>query len=160
MFKVKHDNITKFLGLSRQPNLMLPILVMEKLEGNLHDLLEYYVNPCLPLQMTIAILSNVADGLHYLHNLPENKCIIHRDLTAMNVLLTSNLVGKIADFGVSCLFYDKYFPRIMTSGPPGHIMYMPPEANLRCGDDNKIRYGPELDIFSFGHLSLVALTQV
>ncbi len=38
---------------------------------------------------------------------------------------------------------------------PGTQIYMPPEAL-----DANHRYGPSLDIFSFGHLSLYTLTQV
>ena len=74
--------------------------------------------------------------------------IIHRDLTAKNVLLTSSLVAKITDLGNS---------RIVTLQPgqlartlsrlPGTLAYMPPEAL-----SSSARYGPSLDIFSFGHL--------
>jgi len=38
---------------------------------------------------------------------------------------------------------------------PGTVVYMPPEAF-----DKGSRYGPRLDIFSFGHLALFTLTQV
>ena len=38
---------------------------------------------------------------------------------------------------------------------PGTLAYMPPESF-----DEHSRYGPQLDIFSFGHLALFTLTQV
>ena len=158
MFLVNHPNITKYLGVSYKPELKLPVLVMEKLEGNLYDLLEGYIDPDIPVKVKISILENVASGLHYLHNYNEDECILHRDLTATNVLLTSNLVAKITDFGVSKLVGNKRLPLTLTKGP-GNSNYTPPEAS-EVDDDNKIRYGPQLDIFSFGHLALVTFTQV
>ena len=41
------------------------------------------------------------------------------------------------------------------SALPGTLVYMPPEAR-----DDRHRYGPSLDIFSFGHLALFTITQV
>ena len=38
---------------------------------------------------------------------------------------------------------------------PGTLVYMPPEAL-----DDRSRYGPSLDIFSFRHLALFSITQV
>ena len=155
MFLVDHPNITKFLGLSYKPELKLPVIVMEKLKGNLNDLLEGYTDPPIPLKVKRSLLENVASGLHYLHNYSKDECILHRDLTVMNVLLSSKLVAKITDFGVSRLIGNKRIPLTLTRGP-GNSLYMPPEAN----SEGKTRYGPKLDIFSFGHLALVTLTQV
>lgn len=129
---------------------------MEKLEGNLNDLLEGYNN--LPLKVKISILNNVANGLHYLHNFSEDQHIFHRDLTVRNILLTSNLVAKISDFGVSRLVSNRR--RVQTfSKVPGNSLYMSPETN-ESDDQGKSHYGFKLDIFSFGHLSLITWTQV
>ena len=68
---------------------------MERLEGNLDDLLETVPN--IPLALKQSMLEDVARGLLYLHK--HNPQIIHRDLTAKNVLLTSSLVAKVTDFG-------------------------------------------------------------
>ena len=40
MSDLRHPNITQFLGVCFLPNCPLPVLVMEKLEGSLDDLLE------------------------------------------------------------------------------------------------------------------------
>ena len=40
MSDLRHPNITQFLGVCFLPNCQLPVLVMEKLEGSLDDLLE------------------------------------------------------------------------------------------------------------------------
>ena len=158
MFLADHPNVVIYKGLSYQPGLKLPMLIMEKLEGNLNDLLEGYIEPNLPLKMKISLLDNVANGLHYLHTYSEDQHIFHRDLTVRNILLTSNLVAKISDFGVSRLVSNRR--RVQTfSKVPGNSLYMSPETN-ELDDDGKIHYGYKLDIFSFGHLSLITLTQV
>ena len=97
MSDLRHPNITLFLGLCFLSNSQLPVLVMERLEGSLDDLLETVPN--IPLTLKHSVLEDVARGLLYLHK--HNPQIVHRDLTAKNVLLTSSLVAKITDFGNS-----------------------------------------------------------
>lgn len=102
----------------------------------------------IPLSYKKSILEDIARGLLYLHT----KNIVHRDLTAKNVLLTQSLVAKIADLGNSRFLPEEEFA-LLTS-QPGTLVYMPPEANTP-GD-----YSNKLDIFSFGHLTLFTLIQV
>ena len=152
MSSLRHPNITQFLGLCFLPQTQLPLLVMERLETNLDDLLEHIPN--LPLSLKRSVLEGVASGLLYLHSRPSP--VIHRDLTSKNVLLTSSLVAKITDMGNSRIVNLRGGQMARTlSKLPGTLVYMPPEAR-----DDAHRYGPSLDIFSFGHLALYTLTQV
>ena len=152
MSSLRHPNITLFLGLCFLPQTRLPLLVMEKLETSLDDLLEHM--PSLPLSLKRSILEDVASGLVYLHH--KEPPVIHRDLTARNVLLTSSLVAKITDMGNSRIIDIRPGQLARTlSKLPGTLVYMPPEAL-----DETHRYGPSLDIFSFGHLILYSVTQV
>lgn len=70
---------------------------MEKLDGSLDDLLETI--PDIPLALKRSLLEDVARGLLYLHS--HSPQIIHMDLTAKNVLLTTSLEANISDFGNS-----------------------------------------------------------
>jgi serine/threonine protein kinase len=152
MSSLQHPNITQFLGICFLPETQLPLLVMERLETSLDDLLEHI--PSLPLSLKRSVLEDVASGLLYLHDRPSP--VIHRDLTAKNVLLTSSLVAKITDMGNSCIIDMRPGQMARTfSKLPGTLAYMPPEAL-----DDRNCYGPALDIFSFGHLALFTLIQV
>ena len=152
MSDLRHPNITLFLGVCFLPNCQLPVLLMERLNGSLDDLLETVPN--IPLALKRSMLEDVARGLLYLHK--HTPQIVHRDLTARNVLLTASLVAKITDFGNSRIVNLQPGQLARTlSRLPGTLVYMPPEALSASS-----RYGPSLDIFSFGHLALFTLTQV
>ena len=152
MSDLRHPNITQFLGVCFLPDCQLPVLLMERLDSSLDDLLEAVPN--IPLVLKRSMLEDVARGLLYLHK--HNPQVIHRDLTAKNVLLTASMVAKITDFGNSRIINLQ--PRQLgctLSQLPGTLVYMPPEALSASS-----RYGPSLDIFSFGHLALYTSTQV
>ncbi len=97
MSSLRHPNIIQFLGLCFLPGTRLPLLVMERLETSLDDLLEHMPN--LPLSLKRSVLEDVASGLLYLHSMQPP--VIHRDLTSMNILLTPSLEAKITDMGNS-----------------------------------------------------------
>jgi serine/threonine protein kinase len=155
MSYLHHPNITKFLGILLSNDRELPVLVMERLDGSLDSLLERVPN--IPLTLKLSILEDVAKGLLYLHQ--HDPQIIHRDLTAKNVLLTTSLVAKVTDFGNSrfASLQPGQLAKTLTSFP-GTLVYMPPEALIE--ESSQAHYGPSLDIFSFGHLALFAGLQV
>lgn len=100
------------------------------------------------------MLEDVAKGLLFLHS--HEPQIIHRDLSAKNVLLTTSFTAKITDLGNSRIVNIQPGELAQTmSRIPGTQVYMSPEATTVLS-----RYGPSLDVFSFGHLALFTLTQV
>ena len=152
MSNLRHPNVTLFIGVCFLPNCQLPLLVMERLEGSLDDLLETVPN--IPLALKRSFLEDTARGLLYLHK--HDPQIIHRDLTAKNVLLTSSLAAKITDLGNSRIVNIQPGQLAQTlSRNPGTLVYMPPEALTAAS-----RYGPSLDVFSFGHLGIFVGLQV
>ncbi len=155
MSDLRHPHIVQFLGLCFLEDSALPVLVMEKLMTSLDKLLKN--TPDIPLGLKKLILADTARGLIYLHNRKPSP-VIHRDLSAKNVLLNSALVAKVSDLGNSRIvdFQPGQLARTL-SRAPGTMVYMPPEA---LDETTCTRYGPSLDIFSFGHLSLFTLTQV
>ena len=153
MTQLHHPNIVQCKGVSLLVDQPLPVLLMERLMSTLHAYLLHPNNSNLPVDRKVSILRDTASGLDYLHS--HTPAIIHRDLTAKNVLLDSQLRAKIADFGNSRMMDldPDSSPETLTS-LPGTLEYMPPEAQ-----GGRVAYDPSLDVFSFGHLSLFTITQ-
>ena len=149
MSKLKHPNIVQFLGVhSTKDN---EYLVMEYMHMDLAQCLQTYRD--IPASVKVSILHDVSYGLLHLHS--QDPPILHRDLTATNILLTQDMRAKIADLGVSKIFdlHQLQATSVQTKAP-GTTAYMPPEA-LRPDP----KYDLKLDIFSFGVLSLYAAIQ-
>ena len=153
--ELRHPHIVQFLGVCFVADSQLPVLVMELLTTTLDKLLENTAD--IPLSTKLSILHDVSRGLVYLHS--RNPVVIHRDLSARNVLLNSAMTAKIADIGNSRIvdIPPGQLAKTMTQGIPGTLVYMPPEA---LESKTKLKYGPSLDMFSFGHLSLFTAIQI
>ena len=104
MSTLRHRNIVRFLGVASVHGSQLPALVMERLLTSLHDLLapdrplESGALPFFSMARKCSVLQNVACGLAYLHQ--QSPPVIHRYLSAKNILLNSEMVAKI-DLGVA-----------------------------------------------------------
>ena len=167
MSTIRHPNIVQFLGVTFFPESRLPALVMERLLTSLHDLLAPDPPPLsgavaplsfFSMALKCSVLNNVACGLAYLHEqLPP---IIHRDLSARNVLLDSDMVAKIADLGVARIVPRVRAAATMTKGP-GALVYMPPEAFAPTrSNTEKSKYDVSIDVFSLGIVSIFTIGQV
>lgn len=102
LLKLQHQNILKYEGICfLSEEQQIPSLLMERMSISLHSYLTLPENKdCISLGCKAAILRDVANGLNFLHS--QTPAIIHRDLTAVNVLLDDKLTpktAKIADFG-------------------------------------------------------------
>ena len=147
--RLRHPNIVSFFGIYHPPGTRVPSLVMERLHCSLTSLLEN--NPVIPIGTKIWIINDVALGLRYLHT--RNAPIIHHDLSSNNVLLTKGMEGKIGVLGTARLVDPRRQSRMTKA--PGTVDFMPPEA---LEDVTNVRYGKELDIFSFGCVMLHTLS--
>jgi serine/threonine protein kinase len=96
MANVRHPHCVMLLAACQ--NRTDPLLVMEWMcGGNLFEALGRDDPHSLPWHVRLRIAREIASAIEYLH-----RCkIAHGDLKSMNVLLTSDLVSKICDFGAA-----------------------------------------------------------
>ena len=152
MSRLQHPHIVQFLGLWWERDSSLH-LVMEKMLVSLHDLLApdkpaISRPPSVPHGIRCSVLQDTARGVAFLHS--HSPPIIHRDLSARNVLLNSAMTAKIADLGMARMLPPT--ARAAMTKVPGALVYMPPEAL-----DDESRYGTSIDVFAIGVLTVFVL---
>ena len=148
--RLRHPNIVQLLGVYfPSPNTEFPMMILEKMDMSLGTFLEKF--PQCPIAQKHELVVDINRGLLHLHS--QTPSIIHRDLSANNVLLTPQLTAKIADLGMVRIV--KTNPSLLSrfSKMPGTAVYMPPEAN-----SDSPTYNTSLDVFSFGVLILQTFT--
>jgi len=138
-----HPNLVQFIGIhNSSPTADLPWLVMELMYISLTGLIEYYEKKHIPTSFKLSILTDICQGLQFLHN----KSIAHRDLSSNNVLLTRHLIAKIADLGMAKVMRADSQRHTLA---PGIQVFMPPEA---LSDESS--YGFPVDVFSLGCVAI------
>ena len=147
---LRHPFIVQFLGVHIEGGTLTPLLVMEYLPTSLAACLKS--KPRIPRYLQISMLHNVSLALSYLHG--HSPPIVHRDLTANNVLLTLNMVAKVADLGVARCLMDDSRMRTQLTQAPGTAAYMPPEALAP-----NPQYTTKIDSFAFGNLLVHLVSQ-
>ena len=152
MSRLRHPRIVQFMGLCFFDDSPYPMLIMEKLDVDLQTLLETQNN--VPFVAVLHILQDIAEGLTHMHG--HSPPVIHRDLTARNILIIQgSLRAKIGDLGNALCMTDLATVTNSLSRIPGTLLYMPPEAF----EYGRPKYDSMLDMFSFGHLALFAMIQ-
>ncbi|KAJ3822250.1 STE/STE20/YSK protein kinase [Lentinula raphanica] len=113
-------NITKYFGCYMDgPRVWI---VMEFAQGgSVLALMKASRDGCLEEKFISVIIREVLVGLSYLHKVP----VIHRDMKAANVLVTSTGKVMICDFGVSALLATTSSKRNTLTGTP---YWMAPEV--------------------------------
>ncbi|KAG9456529.1 hypothetical protein H6P81_001037 [Aristolochia fimbriata] len=152
LMKVFHRNLVHLIGYCSEGDKKALILdYMSK--GNLGDLLKDNSRAILTWEQRIQIASDIARGLEYLH-VGCRPPIIHRDVKAANILLNERLEAKIADFGLSKVFYkdhEEEFTHI-TTAVKGTFGYLDPEYFFSHTLNEKS------DVYSYGVVLLELIT--
>ncbi|KAF7037954.1 hypothetical protein CFC21_048216 [Triticum aestivum] len=141
MGRLRHRNLVQLLGYCRGKGELLLVydyMPNGSLDKYLHCEQEM---PLLDWAMRFHIIEGVACGLLYLHE-KWDKAIIHRDIKASNVLLDSELNGRLGDFGLAKSYDHGTDPH--TTRVVGTMGYLAPEL-LRTGKLSALT-----DVFAFG----------
>ncbi|XP_071710999.1 receptor-like cytosolic serine/threonine-protein kinase RBK1 [Rutidosis leptorrhynchoides] len=144
---INHPNAARLIGFSSEEDLHLVLQFAP--HGSLATLLHNSKeNVDWKIRYKIAI--GIAEGLQYLHY-ECNKRIIHRDITASNILLTEDYEPQISDFGLAKWLPEKWAQQVV-SPIEGTFGYMAPEYFMHGAINEKT------DVFAFGVLLLELIT--
>jgi eukaryotic-like serine/threonine-protein kinase len=94
---------------------------------------------------SVITMSQILAGVAYLH---END-IVHRDLSPPNILISTNGIPKVTDFGLSVL-QQQFHPS--SAGVSGTLRYLSPEPF------NEQPSGPHSDVFTLASILFEMLT--
>lgn len=127
------------------------VLVMECVDGPmLWTLLRESAKrgDSVKLERFTSIMRGLLDGISFAHG----RSLFHRDLTPMNILVSSRGIPKIADFGIAQTLRKESTPRSTSHGGTGHRDFMAPEqAKGNIGDLSS-------DLFMVGIIGYLLLT--
>ncbi|XP_040253136.1 L-type lectin-domain containing receptor kinase SIT2-like [Aegilops tauschii subsp. strangulata] len=141
---IRHRNIIQLLSYCRRKGeLLLVYYYMSNgsLDQYLHHQEQDEDKPTLDWARRFEIIKGIASGLFCLHERWE-KVVIHRDIKASNMLLDSEMNGRLGDFGLS-RFYD-HGTDPQTTRVVGTMGYFAPEL-ARTG-----KATPLTDVYAFG----------
>ena len=145
-----HGNVVRLLGICTDSPRKCMIFEYMDL-GSLNDVLRVS-DPSNPAHVPekevlkpghfLSCCMQVCQGLAYLATLK----FVHRDVATRNCLVDSNLVVKIADFGLSREIYTVDYYRVGGTNACLPVRWMPPEALLYG------KFTVKSDVWSFGVL--------
>lgn len=144
---INHPNAAKLIGFSVDGGLHLVLQFSP--HGSLASVLHGSAES-VDWKTRYKVAVGVAEGLLYLHSNCQRR-IIHRDITASNILLTEEFDPQISDFGLAKWLPEKWVHHVV-SPIEGTFGYMAPEYFMHGIVHEKT------DVFAFGVLLLELLT--
>nr|XP_054589702.1 ephrin type-A receptor 7 isoform X4 [Nothobranchius furzeri] len=122
MGQFDHPNVVHLEGVvTRGKPVMIVIEYMEN--GSLDAFLRKHDGQFTVIQL-VGMLRGIAAGMRYLADMGY----VHRDLAARNILVNSNLVCKVSDFGLSRVIEDDPEAVYTTTGGKIPVRWTAPEA--------------------------------
>ena len=144
--RCRHQNLVEFIGaVPDHP----AIIVIELMDCTLRFAL---ANRRATPNHIHPISIDVAQGLLYLHNVQPHP-LVHRDVSASNVLLkaaSNGWIAKLSDLG------SAQFVNLAKTTAPGCPLYSAPEVQQR---DSAFQQTTKIDVYSYGVLLIEILTR-
>ena len=143
--RLKHPNIVQIYDVGDHAG--LPYLALEFVDGG--SLAHRCGSTPQPLREAAQLLETLARAAHAAHQAG----LVHRDLKPANILLTSDGVPKIGDFGLAKRLEEKD-GQTRTGAVVGSPGYMAPEQAA----GNSAEVGPAADVYALGAILYGLLT--
>ncbi|KAI6657553.1 Dual specificity protein kinase splB-like [Oopsacas minuta] len=142
MGQFNHPNVLRLLGIVSVTEPYM--LIIELMEGDLRNILATIASVTFDsdklLQSLLLSTRDIVNGMEYL----SSKHFVHRDLAARNVLVGSDRVCRIGDFGLSKRMHeDKDYYKVERGGVVA-VRWTAPEALFFR------RYSEKSDVWSLG----------
>jgi len=143
--RLNHPNIVSIHDIGKEDGKQF--FVLEFVEGHsLRDLIETSPEGKCDVQTVSGIGMDVCNALQYAHS----QGILHRDVKPENIMITSEGVAKLMDFGLARMLQE---PRQTQEGViVGTVAYVAPEIALGKGADARS------DLYSLGAVLYEAVT--
>ncbi|KAL8215934.1 hypothetical protein R6Q57_022771 [Mikania cordata] len=140
MGRLQHKNLVQLRGWCRKGHELL--LVYDYMpNGSLNNWIFDKPKNVLGWAGRKKVLSDVAEGLNYLHHGWE-KVVVHRDIKSSNVLLDVDMRARLGDFGLAKLYSQGEEPG--TTRVVGTLGYLAPELAMLAAPT------AASDVYSFG----------
>ncbi|XP_075426452.1 ephrin type-A receptor 3-like isoform X2 [Ascaphus truei] len=122
MGQFDHPNIIRLEGVVTKCK---PVMIITEFmeNGSLDSFLKKHDSQFTVIQL-VGMLRGIASGMKYLSDMNY----VHRDLAARNILVNSNLICKVSDFGLSRVLEDDPEAAYTTRGGKIPIRWTAPEA--------------------------------
>lgn len=151
LLSISHPCIVQYLDAYVQSDSGQAILLMELMDDSLTDFLDRAFSP-LPFHLQTDLCCDIVQALAYLHS----NNIVHCNLTGKNVLVFAGGRAKVTDFGMKKMVNSQQIsnPHLKHMTLPTSTDYSPPESFKFPPS-----YSYQVDIFSFGVISLQIMTR-
>ncbi|KAG7954476.1 hypothetical protein I3843_11G020700 [Carya illinoinensis] len=123
MGRLQHKNLVQMRGWCRKGNQLM--LVYDYMpNGSLNKWIFDKPTKLLGWEQRRRVLADIAEGLNYLHH-GWDQVVVHRDVKSSNILLDSDMRGRLGDFGLAKLYQHGEVPN--TTRVVGTLGYLAPE---------------------------------
>jgi eukaryotic-like serine/threonine-protein kinase len=150
--RVRHVNVVDVLDLGEESGIVYQ--VMELVEGDsLTGLLARFrrkrgFTASFPIPLSLRVVVDAARGLHAAHELRDDDgrtlVLVHRDVSPQNVLVGTDGIAKISDFGIAKALALLGETTTAPDAIKGKLGYLAPEQLARRGIDRRV------DVYALG----------